>query len=281
MANHSGKQAVSFIKIEKHQPTRKNINGKLLFWNKEESYDYRYSKYLEQNRYNRLFDEQGLLGQGGFGKVFKVQHVLDQRQYAIKQIEIHLGINQDFNKHSVYREIVAISQVLHKNVVRYHACWIESKTPSDKLVSQVVKKVEYNLREKFKNRREAAKKLECYNSPFNKCCNKKKKGKGLDIKELLHSSVEDISKGNDSILDLDKVNQKNTIGKGLIKNPRRSSSLINQHPKVSQKWQGKNLLKIIEDENDLEMNEDWANQNESSDSSILSCFDQNKKSETS
>jgi len=48
---------VSFIKIEKHQPTRKNVSGKLLFWNKEDSYDYRYSKYLEQNRYNRLFDE--------------------------------------------------------------------------------------------------------------------------------------------------------------------------------------------------------------------------------
>jgi serine/threonine protein kinase len=37
-----------------------------------------------------------MLGEGGFGKVYKVQHVLDQRMYAIKKIPIHLGLNQDF-----------------------------------------------------------------------------------------------------------------------------------------------------------------------------------------
>ena len=91
--------------------------------------------------------------------------------------------------------------------------------------------------------------------------------------------MEDISQGNDSVLDLDKVKNDNSIGKGLIKRARRSSALIMQ-PKNGQKWQGKNLLKIIEDENDLEMNEDWANQNESSVNSIQSCLDENNYNES-
>jgi hypothetical protein len=35
-------------------------------------------------------------------------------------------MDEDFKMHSVYREIVAISQICHKNVVRYYACWIEA-----------------------------------------------------------------------------------------------------------------------------------------------------------
>ena len=38
--------------------------------------------------------------------------------------------------HSVYKEIVAISQVLHENVVRYYACWIESVSPKDKSIKK-------------------------------------------------------------------------------------------------------------------------------------------------
>ena len=87
---------VSYIKVEKHKPCRKNIHDKLIFWNEEFTTDYKYHKYLEQNRYNRLFKEIQMLGEGGFGKVYKVQHVLDQRMYAIKKIPIHLGLNQDF-----------------------------------------------------------------------------------------------------------------------------------------------------------------------------------------
>ena len=52
--------------------------------------------------------------------------------------------------HSVYKEIVAISQVLHENVVRYYACWIENVSPKDKAIKNVVRKLETDIKRKFK-----------------------------------------------------------------------------------------------------------------------------------
>jgi serine/threonine protein kinase len=137
---------VNFIRVEKNQPSRRNKSSRLIFWNAEVTDQYQFQTYLEQNRYARLFKEIDILGEGGFGKVYKVQHNLDQRTYAIKKIQIHLGLNQDFKQHSVYREIGAISQVLHKNVVRYFACWIESIEPDHNSISKVVRKIEKRSR---------------------------------------------------------------------------------------------------------------------------------------
>lgn len=55
--------------------------------------EYKYFNYLENGRYERCFEEIGELGQGGFGRVFKVKHRLDQNFYAIKKIRIHLPID--------------------------------------------------------------------------------------------------------------------------------------------------------------------------------------------
>lgn len=72
--------------------------------------------------------------------------------YAIKKIRIHLGLHQDIKEHPVYREILAISQVTHKNVVRYHACWLEAVGANGKAIERTVKRIEKEAREKFKVR---------------------------------------------------------------------------------------------------------------------------------
>lgn len=69
---NSNTQLVNFIRITKHQPSRKNMKLKLIFCQNDIADDYKFSKYLEQNRYSRLFNEKELLGEGGFGKVYKV-----------------------------------------------------------------------------------------------------------------------------------------------------------------------------------------------------------------
>ena len=50
--------------------------------------------------------------------------------------------------------------MLHKNVVRYYACWVECVEPKHRIVSRVVKRVEMNNRHRFKNLQAQAKKLE-------------------------------------------------------------------------------------------------------------------------
>lgn len=157
--------------------------------------------------------------------------------YAIKKIQIHLGLNQDFKQHSVYREILAISQVLHKHVVRYHACWIESVSPNQSMIKKATKKLQSDIKEKYKSRRRARKLLE----------------KASD------------KESDDSMLDLDKLKDHKCI------NLKKAFKLNQDNMEIlGEKWRGKNLLKIIEDDSEVCIDEDWANQKESSrDSAML------------
>jgi len=62
-------------------------------------------------------------------------------------------LDQDIKQHFVYREIMAISQVQHKNIVRYFACWIETVDPNMKQLEKAIKKVESRLRKEYRNKR--------------------------------------------------------------------------------------------------------------------------------
>ena len=223
------------IRVAKHAPNRKNIHEKLIFWSQENTDDYRFSKSLEQNRYHRLFNEIDLIGEGGFGKVYKAQHALDQRIYAVKKIKIHLGVNYDFKQHSVYREILGISQVLHKNVVRYHACWIESVTPNKKIIQKSVKKVESNIKKKFKLQRQTTKIIE--------------------EKESVNSGSQSCSSDSDSeSFDENAMMDLNVAVKG--------NKLLQKRPSMKladleKKYRGKNLLGIMEVQSEVCMDEDW------------------------
>lgn len=234
-ANYAIGQQISVIRVAKRAPTRKNIHEKLIFWSQENTDDYMFSKYLEQNRYNRLFNEIDLIGEGGFGKVYKAQHALDQRIYAVKKIKIHLGVNYDFKQHSVYREILGISQVLHKNVVRYHACWIESVTPNKKLILKSVKKVESNMKKKFKRRG--------------------KSGKISEEKESANSGSQGCSSDSDSeSFDEDAMMDLNVAVKRNKLLPKRPSMKLAD---LEKKYRGKNLLGIMEVQSEVCMDEDW------------------------
>lgn len=44
---YNNKQLVSFVSVSKNPLTRKNLKDRLIFWNEEQTDDYKYSQYLE------------------------------------------------------------------------------------------------------------------------------------------------------------------------------------------------------------------------------------------
>ena len=83
---------------------------------------------LQQNqqlysRYKEDFTEDGPIGSGGQGTVFKAKNKLDERFYAIKKVK--LSSNAKSNQ-KVMREVVMLSRLHHQYVVRYFQAWVES-----------------------------------------------------------------------------------------------------------------------------------------------------------
>lgn len=86
---------------------------------------------LDSTRYTRDFDEFGVLGKGGYGTVFHVNHKLDGRPYAVKKIP--LGPNRlrriqekgQSEMDNILLELRTLARLDHPNVVRYYSGWIE------------------------------------------------------------------------------------------------------------------------------------------------------------
>lgn len=75
------------------------------------------------SRYANDFQEMGSLGKGGFGKVVKARNRLDGRAYAIKKITQKSGVMLNHILH----EVILLSKLNHKYVVRYFAAWLEEE----------------------------------------------------------------------------------------------------------------------------------------------------------
>ena len=86
-------------------------------------------------RYTKDFKELGFLGKGGFGKVYRVQHHLDEQEYAIKKIilspkrlkqlqDAGLDELQDVLK-ALLNEVRTLAKLDHTNIVRYFGGWVE------------------------------------------------------------------------------------------------------------------------------------------------------------
>lgn len=130
--------------------------------------------------------------------------------------------------HHVYKEIVAISQVLHENMVRYYACWIEAVSPKDKAMKYAIKKIEGDIKRKFKQNKRSVRK------PGNE---------------------EEVTAEITKLLDLEKSL---TSSNKKTKKSRRSSIKDNFRMELlEKKWKNKNLLTNIEEKNEVHMDEDW------------------------
>lgn len=66
------------------------------------------------------------LGRGGFGVVFEAKKMIDDRTYAVKRITLP---DREKARVRVMREVKALAQLDHRNIVRYFNAWIESPPP--------------------------------------------------------------------------------------------------------------------------------------------------------
>ncbi|CAK6951763.1 interferon-induced%2C double-stranded RNA-activated protein kinase-like [Scomber scombrus] len=69
-----------------------------------------------QSRFTSEFDSIKSLAKGGFGRVYKAREKLVDNYYAVKIVP---------SKEKTLREVVALSELLHFNIVRYYNCWME------------------------------------------------------------------------------------------------------------------------------------------------------------
>lgn len=84
-----------------------------------------------RSHYESSFQQLSLLGKGGFGRVYHVYNIFDKKDYAVKKIPLSPRLSQRYRESGhqelehVLREVQALAQLEHNNVVRYHATWIE------------------------------------------------------------------------------------------------------------------------------------------------------------
>lgn len=81
----------------------------------------RESTAASQSRYSKDYVEEGRLGRGGFGEVFKARSKVDGQLYAIKKVKARSSSALD----PVLGEVTVLSRLNHPNVVRYFAAWID------------------------------------------------------------------------------------------------------------------------------------------------------------
>ncbi|RMD44916.1 hypothetical protein DV735_g214, partial [Chaetothyriales sp. CBS 134920] len=84
-----------------------------------------------QGHYESCFRQLGLLGKGGFGRVYHAFNIFDRKDYAVKKIPLSARMSRRYRESghqeldSILREVQALAELDHPNVVRYHTSWIE------------------------------------------------------------------------------------------------------------------------------------------------------------
>lgn len=86
---------------------------------------------IQNSRFDRDFEELGILGRGGYGIVHRVKHRLDGREYAVKKVPIsasrlqRIKLRGSSEMDDLLLEVKTLADLEHHNIVRYYSSWIE------------------------------------------------------------------------------------------------------------------------------------------------------------
>ena len=87
----------------------------------------------DASEYSRKFIEEGRLGRGGFGEVFRARNRTDGQLYAIKKIRAASRAALD----PVLSETTVLSRLNNPHVVRYYSSWIEEDNTGQQNMSDL------------------------------------------------------------------------------------------------------------------------------------------------
>ncbi|XP_055983700.1 interferon-induced, double-stranded RNA-activated protein kinase-like [Sorex fumeus] len=71
--------------------------------------------YTTEKSFLEHFTDIKPIGTGGYGQVFKARHKIDGKTYVIKRVK--------YDNEKVKREVEALAELRHPNIVLYHDCW--------------------------------------------------------------------------------------------------------------------------------------------------------------
>jgi serine/threonine protein kinase len=74
------------------------------------------------------------VGEGGFGKVYRVKHKLDSNIYAVKKTVVNY---EDLNDRKMLKEVALLSKLNHPNIVRYYQSWLEETESIEQLIDDM------------------------------------------------------------------------------------------------------------------------------------------------
>ena len=99
---------------------------------------------FETGKFEKLFQDQALIGRGAFGEVFRAKHKIENQEYAIKRVYFPIGKEDEVFSHRFLKEQSILKPLNHKNVIRYYSFWIEM--PSDSFLEKFQQEFEKNQR---------------------------------------------------------------------------------------------------------------------------------------
>ncbi|KAJ3184404.1 Eukaryotic translation initiation factor 2-alpha kinase [Gaertneriomyces sp. JEL0708] len=88
-----------------------------------------FASFQQLSRYTTEFQEVCVLGRGAYGRVCKAQNKLDGVFYAVKRVNMQLGLRSGALER-ILREVKVHARLSHPNVVRYFSAWVEDGIPN-------------------------------------------------------------------------------------------------------------------------------------------------------